>query len=784
MDAQTYTIGCSPAPPLAWTNNVYVSADECNSWLKAREGSSSYVRLLPPAQEGRPYRRRPVAYQVKVHRLLGGREIGLSKFQRQMCGNLEPGQEVLVQACPLDAKRDALLRVEMAVSLWRTPDSRAPVAAGAAEVAQQVLTKFSGHPLTVDQAIFLLWLDNSVLCLTVKSCSVRGGDSAESSETFVDSGLLTADTVVLCKEGEPSRQLRFDPGTADLVRPGWKFSDMNVGGLDDEFEIIFRRAFASRLYSPALIERLGTGHLRGLLLYGPPGTGKTLIASQIGAQLRCAEFRVVNGPELFRGLVGSSEQNVRDLFAPAERDYAENKERAGLHIIFIDEIDSLAGKRGGTADGTGVRDAVVNQLLSKIDGAGSVPNVLVIGATNRKDRLDPAILRAGRLELHLRIGLPDARGRQQIFRIHTKKMREGLLSSRLSLRELARRTPNFTGAEIKSVVATATSFALYRHVAASDQGGATVALRRDAEQDVRVTSEDFDKALDEVVPMLGVDSSDLAALGDPSALIEHGARFGDAKQAALAVVRQVTDGKCRFRSLLLHGEAGSGTSSLAAFLAHQAVAAGFPLVKVVSPRRLLGLASDAARIEEIRSVFEDAYKSVGSVVVLDCLERLIDYSPVGPRFSNAVLQALATLVEYAPPSSASRLLIVATTSQRDFLRQVGGGLDGAFHFKLELPLVTLQDEYDRVLAATCGPRAPAEAPVPFQPCTSWKQACTMDADGAEDKQQQQQAEHPSSGPAPPSLSIKRLLRILDTVTDHQTKSFSLTMFNRCVAMTD
>lgn len=162
-----------------------------------------------------------------------------------------------------------------------------------------------------------------------------------------------------------------------------------------------------------------------MLLYGPPGTGKTLIARQIAKVLDCEEPKIVHGPEVFDKYVGGTEKKIRDLFQEAEQDMKDNGEESKLHIIIFDEIDAICKSRGSTGNsGHGINDSAVNQLLSKIDGVDSLDNTLIIGMTNRKDMIDEAMLRPGRLEIHLEIGLPDERGRKQIFEIHTRNARQ------------------------------------------------------------------------------------------------------------------------------------------------------------------------------------------------------------------------------------------------------------------------------------------------------------------------------------------------------------------------
>lgn len=163
-----------------------------------------------------------------------------------------------------------------------------------------------------------------------------------------------------------------------------------------------------------MLDKYGIKHVKGMLLYGPPGTGKTLIAGTIAKALNCKEPKIVNGPEIFDKYVGEGERKIRELFEDAERDWADKKD--DLHVIIFDEIDAICKKRSsGGGAGSESSASIVNQLLTKLDGVDSGDNILVIGMTNRKELLDEAIIRPGRLEIHLEIGLPNEHGRKQIF---------------------------------------------------------------------------------------------------------------------------------------------------------------------------------------------------------------------------------------------------------------------------------------------------------------------------------------------------------------------------------
>jgi len=177
-----------------------------------------------------------------------------------------------------------------------------------------------------------------------------------------------------------------------------------------------------------------------------------------------------------------------------------------LHIIIFDELDAIFKQRGSTTSGTGVGDTVVNQVLSKMDGVDQLNNILIIGMTNRIDMIDEALLRPGRLEVHMEISLPDEHGRYQILTIHTVKMRKnGVMDRDVDLKELAKLTKNFSGAEIGGLVKSATSFAFNRHVKVG-----TIAGISDDVENLRVNSDDFANALEEVHPAFGVSEEELA----------------------------------------------------------------------------------------------------------------------------------------------------------------------------------------------------------------------------------------------------------------------------------
>ncbi|KAF6004888.1 hypothetical protein F1559_003678 [Cyanidiococcus yangmingshanensis] len=443
----------------------------------------------------------------------------------------------------------------------------------------------------------------------------------------------------------------------ELFRADFNFERMGIGGLDKEFSDIFRRAFASRVFPPAVIQKLGISHVRGMLLYGPPGTGKTLIARQIGKMLNGKEPKVVNGPEILNKYVGQSEENIRNLFKEAEADYMAHGDQSDLHILIFDEIDAICKQRGSHRDGTGVHDTVVNQLLSKIDGVNALNNILIIGMTNRKDLIDEALLRPGRLEVHIEIGLPDEQGRLQILRIHTSKMRQNkMLLDDVLLEELAAKTRNYSGAELEGLCRSAAAYALYRHI---DRNQITKPVDPDA---VYVGMDDFRRALEEVQPAFGVSMDELqrCLVGG---FIDYGERLERLVESGRLFREQVrTSERSPLMTLLIEGAPGSGKTALAAKLAMES---DFPFIRLISPEQYVGF-SEPAKVAAIARTFEDAYRSALSIIVLDNIERLLEYAPIGPRFSNVVVQTLLVLVKRVPPANR-RLFIVATTSNSEVL---------------------------------------------------------------------------------------------------------------------
>ncbi|WP_287961240.1 VCP-like ATPase [Acidiplasma sp.] len=249
--------------------------------------------------------------------------------------------------------------------------------------------------------------------------------------------------------------------------PNIKWDD--IGGLEN-VKSELREAVELPLLNPDVFKRLGIRAPKGFLLYGPPGTGKTLLAKAVANESN-ANFISVKGPEVLSKWVGESEKAVREIFRKAKQ--------VSPSIIFMDEIDSIAPRRGASMD-SGVTERIVNQLLTSMDGIEVLNGVVVIAATNRPDIIDPALLRAGRFDKIIYIPPPDEEGRYKILQVHTKKMP---LAKDVDLKEIAKKTAGYVGSDIENLCREAGMMAYRNNPNATE-----------------VTQEDFIKAMSTIRP--------------------------------------------------------------------------------------------------------------------------------------------------------------------------------------------------------------------------------------------------------------------------------------------
>jgi len=254
----------------------------------------------------------------------------------------------------------------------------------------------------------------------------------------------------------------------------WK----DVGGLENAKDKL-REFVELPLLRPDLFEKAGIKPSKGVLLSGGPGTGKTLLAKAVANEAN-ANFISIKGPELISKWVGESEKHIREIFKKARQ--------VAPAIIFFDEFDSISKARG-----SGLNDSsekVVNQLLTELDGVEELEKVIIIAATNRRDLIDPALLRPGRIDAIIELEVPDKKTREEIFKVHTRNMP---LSKDISIKDYVAKTEGWTGAEIESLSRNAGISAIKKVYLSKDK----------KEKEIEITKEDFDNSFTDLVKMLG-----------------------------------------------------------------------------------------------------------------------------------------------------------------------------------------------------------------------------------------------------------------------------------------
>ncbi|MEM2515294.1 MAG: CDC48 family AAA ATPase [Candidatus Caldarchaeum sp.] len=378
----------------------------------------------------------------------------------------------------------------------------------------------------------------------------------------------------------------------------------DIGGLHEELQRI-REMIELPLKHPELFRHLGIEPPKGVILYGPPGTGKTLIAKAIANETG-AHFVSINGPEIMSKFYGESEARLREVFQEAEQ--------SAPSIIFIDELDAIAPKR---SEVTGeVERRVVSQLLTLMDGLKSRGQVIVIGATNRIEAVDPALRRPGRFDREIRIGVPDRNGRREILLIHTRRMP---LAEDVNLDELAEITHGFVGADIAALTREAAMNALRRFLPQIDLEKEVIPA--DVLEKIKVTREDFANALKNI---------------QPSALREVVLEVPNVKwddigglEAVKQELREAVEWPLKYpdvfkrlgirppRGILLYGPPGTGKTLLAKAVATESQA---NFISVKGPEVLSKWVGESEKA--IREIFRKARETAPCIVFFDELDSI------------------------------------------------------------------------------------------------------------------------------------------------------------------
>ncbi|ELZ18678.1 AAA family ATPase [Natrinema limicola] len=413
----------------------------------------------------------------------------------------------------------------------------------------------------------------------------------------------------------------------------------DIGGLDEELELV-REMIELPLSEPELFRRLGVEPPSGVLLHGPPGTGKTLIARAVANEVD-ARFETISGPEVMSKYKGESEEQLRRTFETA-------RENAPT-IIFFDEIDSIAGTRDDDSD---AENRIVGQLLTLMDGLDARGEVIVIGATNRVDAIDPALRRGGRFDREIGIGVPDETGRREILEVHTRGMP---LADDVDIDAIARRTHGFVGADLDAVASEAAMAAIRDRPAADDE-------RREWNRNPTVQKAHFDAALASVEPSAmreyvaespTTDFSDVGGLEDAKQTLRESVEW------PLTYDRLFEETNTSPPSgVLLYGPPGTGKTLLARALAGET---DVNFVRVDGPEIIDRYVGESEKA--IRKVFERARQASPSIVFFDEIDAITAARGEGHEVTERVVSQLLT--ELDGMRENPNLVVLAATNRKD-----------------------------------------------------------------------------------------------------------------------
>ena len=438
-----------------------------------------------------------------------------------------------------------------------------------------------------------------------------------------------------------------------------------VGGLGREIERI-REIVEYPFRHPTVFQRLGISPPRGIILYGPPGTGKTLITRALAHEVG-ASVHTIQGPEIISGWYGGSEQNLRQVFEQA-------KSQAPA-IILIDEIDSIAPRRGATHGE--VEHRVVATLLTLMDGLSELNDIVVIGTTNALNSIDNALRRPGRFEHEIHIGVPDAEGRREILNIHTRKMP---LGDGVDLATIADRAYGFVGADIASLCRQAAYGAL-RRVFRGDLAGAGEV---EDVSSLSVTEADFEEALSKVKPsatrevMLelprDVSWESVGGLAEVKRLLVENVVYGMQRREAFSAV-----GIKPAKGVLLYGPPGTGKTLLAKVVAREA-AANFIAVRGPELRSKWFGESE----EKVRFIFAKAREVAPCIILFDELDAVAPVRGQDPnRLTDSIVNQL--LSEMDGLETSASVFVIGTTNKRNMI-DTAMLRPGRFDYQLLVPL--------------------------------------------------------------------------------------------------
>ena len=424
----------------------------------------------------------------------------------------------------------------------------------------------------------------------------------------------------------------------------------DLGGLEEEIKKV-REMVELPLKHPEIFTRLGIEPPSGVLLHGPPGSGKTLLAKAVANESE-ANFVLINGPEVMNKFYGESEKRIRDIFEEAEKNAPS--------IIFIDEIDAIAPKREETRGE--VERRVVAQLLTMMDGLKSRKNVVVIGATNRPNAIDPALRRPGRFDREISINVPNKKGRLEILKIHTRNMP---LTKDVNITKIAETTHGFVGADL-SALAKEAAMNVLRKILPDLKLNEKEPISEEVLEKLRVTSEDFKEALKIVRPSAIRE----VLIEKPNVNWKDIGGLQELKQELIEAVEWPLKHRDSFkrlgirppRGILMYGPPGTGKTLLAKAVATEAEA---NFINVKGPSLLNMWVGESER--GIRQIFEKARQASPAIIFFDEIDSIAPRRglTVGTRVTERMLNTL--LAEMDGLQELNDVVVIAATNRPDII---------------------------------------------------------------------------------------------------------------------
>ncbi|WP_050049357.1 CDC48 family AAA ATPase [Halanaeroarchaeum sulfurireducens] len=508
-------------------------------------------------------------------------------------------------------------------------------------VEPMIRDKLSGRPVTTGQTVPVSLGFGGIASVSGQQIPLKIAETDPSGTVVV-----TDSTEIRLSERPAEDIAGQETGAADT--PNITYED--IGGLDEELEQV-REMIELPMRHPELFQQLGIEPPKGVLLHGPPGTGKTLIAKAVASEIDAA-FKNISGPEIMSKYYGESEEQLREVFEEAEEEAPA--------VIFIDEIDSIAPKRGETSGD--VERRVVAQLLSLMDGLEERGDVVVIAATNRVDAIDPALRRGGRFDREIEIGVPDKKGRKEIFQVHTRGMP---LTDEIDLDEFAENTHGYVGADIEQLAKEGAMNALRRVRPQIDLESDEI----DAEilEGIQVTEDDFKQA------MKGIEPAGLREvfIEVPDVTWESVGGLTETKERLRETVQWPLEYGTVFeemdlepaKGILLYGPPGTGKTLLAKAVANESTS---NFISVKGPELLNKYVGESEK--GVREIFQKARQNAPTIIFFDEIDsvagergRHAGDSGVGERVVSQLLTELDGIEDLED------VVVVATTNRPDLI---------------------------------------------------------------------------------------------------------------------